>query len=51
MWNQLKEMSLQAGELSIAKRCAAAVGDIALSRYLAEIIDVKKHAEEDIGNS
>lgn len=49
MWKQLKDMSLNVGELSIAKRCAAAIGDVALSKYLSEILDIKRRAEDDMG--
>jgi intraflagellar transport protein 172 len=49
MWKQLKDMALQIGELAIAKRCAAAIGDVALSKYISEVLEIKKQAEEDMG--
>jgi hypothetical protein len=35
--------------LSIAQRCAAAVGDVSLSKYLGEIHEIKMRAEEEMG--
>ena len=44
-------MALAADDLAIAQRCAAAVGDIATSKYLGEVHDVKCKAEEQMGKN
>jgi len=49
MWRQLNTMALAADDLAIAQRCAAAVGDVAMSKYLGEILELKIHAEEQMG--
>lgn len=49
MWKQLKDKALAVGELAIAQRCAGAIGDVALSKYLGEILSVKKKAEDEMG--
>lgn len=49
MWKQLKELALVVGDLAIAKRCAAAIGDVALSRYLGDILTIKQKAEDEMG--
>jgi intraflagellar transport protein 172 len=36
LWNQLGDMALQHGDLFIARRCAAAVGDISKADFLEE---------------
>lgn len=37
MWSQLSEAALQANDHRIAERCAAALGDLARSRYLRKV--------------
>jgi hypothetical protein len=34
MWSQLHDVALSAGELRVAERCSAALGDISRSRFL-----------------
>lgn len=34
MWSQLSEVALAAGDLRVATRCAAALGDISRARFL-----------------
>lgn len=34
MWSQLHDIALGAGELSIAERCSAALGDVCRARFL-----------------
>ena len=49
MWRQLSGLALQAGNLRIAQRCAAATGDVAMGMYLNTVNDVKAKAEEEMG--
>jgi intraflagellar transport protein 172 len=49
MWKQLSQLAVQAGDLRVAERCAAAVGHIAVSTFLGEIKDVKARAEAELG--
>lgn len=49
MWRQLYEVSLNSGELRIAQRCAAALGDVSMRKYLEELLDIGKKAEMDLG--
>jgi intraflagellar transport protein 172 len=49
MWRQLGTLAVNSGDLRIAERCAAAVGDVAVSKYLGEIKEVKTRAEEELG--
>lgn len=49
MWKQLKDLALSIGDLTIAKRCSSAVGDVALSVFLGGILDAKQIAENQIG--
>ena len=37
MWQQLSEMALAHGDLRIAERCAAALGDVSCLRYLHRV--------------
>lgn len=37
MWQQLSEMALAHGDIAIAERCAAALGDVARAAYLEKI--------------
>lgn len=49
MWSQLSRVALEAGELRIAQRCAAALGDVSLCKYLGEVRDIASKAEIDLG--
>ena len=51
MWSQLSAISLKAGDLAICQRCAAAVGDIASSRFLNGINELRFNAELERGDS
>ena len=48
MWKRLRDESLAASDLRIASRCSAAMGDVALSRYLEEIRTVGRKLESGI---
>ena len=37
MWRQLQAMALAGGDLAIAERCAAALGDVSCARYLHKV--------------
>jgi len=37
MWQQMADMALAAGDLRIAERCAAALGDVSRARYLRRV--------------
>lgn len=41
--------SYELGDIRIAQRCAAATGDVATSKFLSEVKDIKLKAEEDMG--
>ena len=41
MWMQLQEIALGAGELTIAERCSAALGDVCRSRFLHKTSKVR----------
>lgn len=45
MWKYLGSIALDKGDIFIAQRCAVAVGDVASSKYLEDICDVKKHTD------
>lgn len=49
MWQQLSAVAISSGDLRIAQRCAAAMGDIGMCRYLGQIKDIKMNAEENMG--
>lgn len=49
MWSQLNVLSIQIGELKIAQRCAAALGDVATCKFLGDVKDIKTKAEEEMG--
>lgn len=49
MWTQLSRAALDAGELRIAQRCAAALGDVSLCKFLGEVREVAAKAEADLG--
>ena len=49
MWRQLSEVSLKVGDLAIAQRCAAAVGDVARARFLGNVNDMRYKAELENG--
>ena len=51
MWRQLKDVALDAGDLRIAQRCAAAVGDVSMRRFLEEVHDLELKAEKEMGMS
>ena len=47
MWRQLLAITLKSNELHIAQRCAAAVGDVSMSRYLNKVNTEKVSIEAD----
>jgi len=49
MWKQLMTMALDGGDLMIAERCAAALGDVSSSRYLHEVNKLIDEASEKSG--
>jgi intraflagellar transport protein 172 len=49
MWKQLSSAALRSGDLRIAQRCAAAVGDVSMRKFLQEVYDLEVKAEEDTG--
>jgi intraflagellar transport protein 172 len=49
MWRQLNEVALAAGDLRISQRCAAALGDVAMRRYLSNVHELEMQAEADLG--
>eukprot|EP01038_Epipyxis_sp_PR26KG_P006699 gene6699-9188_t len=49
MWKQLNDAARASGDLRISQRCAAAVGDVSLRRYLSHVRDVEIKAEQDLG--
>lgn len=49
MWRQLHSLSVKVGDLRIAERCSAAVGDVAMSAFLGEVKDIKAKAEAELG--
>ena len=49
MWQQLSAVAISSGDLRIAQRCAAALGDVATSKFLQEVKEVKARAEEEMG--
>jgi intraflagellar transport protein 172 len=48
MWRQLRDAALSAGEIKIAQRCSAALGDITSSKYLGNICEVGRFAEREL---
>lgn len=49
MWRQLSSIAVTEGDLRIAQRCAAALGDVAMSRFLGDAKEIKFNAERDLG--
>ena len=49
MWHQLSVIALEENDFRIAQRCQAAVGNIALGKYLGKINAIKASAEEELG--
>ena len=49
MWRQLSTIAVAEGDLRIAQRCAAALGDVAMSRFLGDAKEIKFNAERDLG--
>ena len=49
MWQQLHNCALKAGETRIAQRCAAAVMDMASTRFLGNVQDIETQAEQETG--
>ena len=45
MWQQLSEMALAHGDLKIAERCAAALGDVSCLRYLHRVNKIAQSNE------
>eukprot|EP00052_Salpingoeca_macrocollata_P025012 m.226452 g.226452 ORF g.226452 m.226452 type:complete len:1747 (+) comp22359_c0_seq2:150-5390(+) len=46
MWRTLAGLTLESRELHIAQRCQAALGDVARARYLGELNELVREAEE-----
>jgi len=49
MWKQLSTVALGSGDLRIAQRCAAAIGDVSMRKFLEEVHDMEIKAEQDTG--
>lgn len=49
MWSKLSQAAIADGDLKIAQRCAAALGDVAMSRFLGDVQDIRSKAEEEMG--
>ncbi|RYH28435.1 hypothetical protein EON65_12160 [archaeon] len=49
MWNQLLRSALNTGDVRIAQRCAAALGDVSLCKYMGEIREIAQRAEQELG--
>jgi intraflagellar transport protein 172 len=49
MWQQLSTVAVKSGDLRIAQRCAAAMGDVSMSRFLNGVKEIKARAEEEMG--
>jgi intraflagellar transport protein 172 len=49
MWKRLLDDSLRNGSLRIANRCSAALGDVSLSRYLADVQQIGEKVESETG--
>ena len=49
MWSQLSAAAIEDGDLRIAQRCAAAVGDVSLSTFLGKVKEAKLRAEDELG--
>jgi intraflagellar transport protein 172 len=49
MWRQLYDVSLKASDLRIAQRCAAALGDVSMRKYLEQLQEIGKRAETELG--
>ena len=47
MWRQLLTICLDANEISIAQRCAAAIGDSSMSKYLNKVIIEKMRIQDE----
>ncbi len=46
MWNLLGKLALEKGQLKIAERSYAALGDVARARYLSDTISLAEDAEK-----
>lgn len=49
MWKQLLDMALRVGELYVAQRCAAAIGDVSKARFLQKTAKIAQQAKERLG--
>jgi intraflagellar transport protein 172 len=49
MWRRLRTECLAASELKVAARCSAAIGDVALSRFLSDLQSKGREMEEHNG--
>jgi len=49
MWQQLASMALKTGDLHIAQRCAAALGDVSKARFLYKTAKLAADAEKKVG--
>jgi intraflagellar transport protein 172 len=49
MWSQLNTVAVNMGDLRIAQRCAAALGNVAMSKFLGSAKEIKIQAEKDLG--
>lgn len=49
MWLQLSGVAIASGDLRIAQRCAAAMGDVAMSKFLSNVKETKLNAEATMG--
>lgn len=49
MWKQLNAVALSSGDLRIAQRCAAAIGDVSMRLFISDVHDLEVRAEEDTG--
>ena len=49
MWQQLSDVALGAGELHVAQRAAAALGDVARARFLQKTSKIAAQAAEKLG--
>lgn len=49
MWRQLRGAALEAGEVKIAQRCSAALGDVAVAGFLGKVCDLGRKAEKEFG--
>uniref|UniRef100_A0A7S2RUI0 Intraflagellar transport protein n=1 Tax=Mucochytrium quahogii TaxID=96639 RepID=A0A7S2RUI0_9STRA len=49
MWKQLSKVALSHGRLDIAERCHAAIGDVAMTRYLRKVNKTKMQVSKATG--